>query len=541
MKKNRLSLAFLSLLIAASPLRAQDTLQNETVEQKDKRMEWFSQAKLGIFIHWGIYSVRGVSESWSFFNNYLPYDEYMEQEKGFTASKYDPKAWVDLIKESGAKYTVITTKHHDGVALWDTKVGDISVVKSTPAKRDLIAPFVKEVRKQGLKLGFYYSLLDWSHPDYPNKTRTEVRYKNDPERWARFNKFNFGQLAELNKTWKPDLYWFDGDWEQSAEAWNSKGIVDLLRSENKNVIINSRIQGYGDYATPEQGVPVAGKSKVDDEVLDNLEEVLITSDVGVETTLNIIKRIEKRAAADKYVNTQELNHILRDEIAALLTENNSDDVADFDVPITRNPYVIMVVGVNGVGKTTTIGKLAYQFKKAGKSVYLGAADTFRAAAVEQLMIWGERVGVPVVKQKMGADPASVAYDTLSSAVANNADVVIIDTAGRLHNKVGLMNELTKIKNVMKKVVPDAPDEVLLVLDGSTGQNAFEQAKQFTLATEVTAMAITKLDGTAKGGVVIGISDQFKIPVKYIGLGEGMEDLQVFRKNEFVDSLFGENA
>ena len=256
MKKNRLSLAFLSLLIAASPLRAQDTLQNETVEQKDKRMEWFSQAKLGIFIHWGIYSVRGVSESWSFFNNYLPYDEYMEQEKGFTASKYDPKAWVDLIKESGAKYTVITTKHHDGVALWDTKVGDISVVKSTPAKRDLIAPFVKEVRKQGLKLGFYYSLLDWSHPDYPNKTRTEVRYKNDPERWARFNKFNFGQLAELNKTWKPDLYWFDGDWEQSAEAWNSKDIVDLLRSDNKNVIINSRIQGYGDYATPEQGVPV---------------------------------------------------------------------------------------------------------------------------------------------------------------------------------------------------------------------------------------------------------------------------------------------
>ena len=271
---------------------------------------------------------------------------------------------------------------------------------------------------------------------------------------------------------------------------------------------------------------VAGKSKVDDEVLDNLEEVLITSDVGVETTLNIIKRIEKRAAADKYVNTQELNHILRDEIAALLTENNSDDVADFDVPIERKPYVIMVVGVNGVGKTTTIGKLAYQFKKAGKSVYLGAADTFRAAAVEQLMIWGERVGVPVVKQKMGADPA---------------DIVIIDTAGRLHNKVGLMNELTKIKNVMKKVVPDAPDEVLLVLDGSTGQNAFEQAKQFTLATEVTAMAITKLDGTAKGGVVIGISDQFKIPVKYIGLGEGMEDLQVFRKNEFVDSLFGENA
>ena len=282
---------------------------------------------------------------------------------------------------------------------------------------------------------------------------------------------------------------------------------------------------------------VAGKSKVDDEVLDNLEEVLITSDVGVETTLNIIKRIEKRAAEDKYVNTQELNSILREEIAALLTENNSDDVADFDVPVEKKPYVIMVVGVNGVGKTTTIGKLAYQFKKAGKSVYLGAADTFRAAAVEQLVIWGERVDVPVIKQKMGADPASVAFDTLSSAVANNADVVIIDTAGRLHNKVGLMNELTK----MKKVVPDAPNEVLLVLDGSTGQNAFEQAKQFTLATEVTAMAITKLDGTAKGGVVIGISDQFKIPVKYIGLGEGMEDLQVFRKKEFVDSLFGENA
>ena len=281
---------------------------------------------------------------------------------------------------------------------------------------------------------------------------------------------------------------------------------------------------------------VAGKSKVDDEVLDNLEEVLITSDVGVETTLKIIERIEKRAAADKYMNATELNHILRDEIAALLTENNSEDVDDFEAPIAKKPYVIMVVG-----KTTTIGKLAYQFKKAGKSVYLGAADTFRAAAVEQLVIWGERVGVPVVKQKMGADPASVAFDTLSSATANNADVVIIDTAGRLHNKVGLMNELTKIKNVMKKVVPDAPNEVLLVLDGSTGQNAFEQAKQFTLATEVTAMAVTKLDGTAKGGVVIGISDQFKIPVKYIGLGEGMEDLQVFRKKEFVDSLFGENA
>lgn len=285
---------------------------------------------------------------------------------------------------------------------------------------------------------------------------------------------------------------------------------------------------------------IAGKSKVDDEVLDNLEEVLITSDVGVDTTLKIVKRIEERVARDKYVNTEELNRILREEIAALLTENNAMDTEGYEVPEGKKPYVIMVVGVNGVGKTTTIGKLAYQFKKAGKSVCLGAADTFRAAAVEQLCIWGERVGVPVIKQKMGADPASVAFDTLSSAVASGIDVVIIDTAGRLHNKVGLMNELTKIKNVMKKVVPEAPDEVLLVLDGSTGQNAFEQAKQFTLATEVTAMAITKLDGTAKGGVVIGISDQFKIPVKYIGLGEGMEDLQAFNKAEFVDSLFGED-
>lgn len=285
---------------------------------------------------------------------------------------------------------------------------------------------------------------------------------------------------------------------------------------------------------------IAGKSKVDDDVLDNLEEVLITSDVGVETTLTIIKRIEERVSRDKYVNTDELNNILRDEIASLLTENNTADAEGYEIPEGKKPYVIMVVGVNGVGKTTTIGKLAYQFKKAGKTVYLGAADTFRAAAVEQLCIWGERVGVPVVKQQMGSDPASVAYDTLSSAVAGNADVVIIDTAGRLHNKIGLMNELTKIKNVMKKVLPDAPHEVLLVLDGSTGQNAFEQAKQFTKATEVTAMAITKLDGTAKGGVVIGISDQFKIPVKYIGLGEGMEDLQAFNKKEFVDSLFGEN-
>ena len=285
---------------------------------------------------------------------------------------------------------------------------------------------------------------------------------------------------------------------------------------------------------------IAGKSKVDDEVLDNLEEVLITSDVGVETTLTIVKRVEERVARDKYVNTDELNKILRDEIASLLTENNTNDTEGYEIPEGKKPYVIMVVGVNGVGKTTTIGKLAYQFKKAGKSVYLGAADTFRAAAVEQLCIWGDRVGVPVVKQQMGSDPASVAYDTLSSAVAGNADVVIIDTAGRLHNKIGLMNELTKIKNVMKKVMPDAPHEVLLVLDGSTGQNAFEQAKQFTKATEVTAMAITKLDGTAKGGVVIGISDQFKIPVKYIGLGEGMEDLQAFNKKEFVDSLFGED-
>ena len=285
---------------------------------------------------------------------------------------------------------------------------------------------------------------------------------------------------------------------------------------------------------------IAGKSKVDDQVLDDLEEILITSDVGVETTLNIIARIEKRAASDKYLNVQELNTILREEIASLLMENNSVDTDSFDISSKIKPYVIMVVGVNGVGKTTTIGKLAYQFKQRGKSVYLGAADTFRAAAVEQLVIWGERVGVPVVKQKMGADPASVAYDAISSAIANNADVVIIDTAGRLHNKVGLMNELTKIKNVMKKVLEDAPHEVLLVLDGSTGQNAFEQAKQFTLATEVTSLAITKLDGTAKGGVVIGISDQFKIPVKYIGLGEGVEDLQLFNRKEYVDSLFGDS-
>ena len=284
---------------------------------------------------------------------------------------------------------------------------------------------------------------------------------------------------------------------------------------------------------------VAGKSQVDENILDDLEEVLITSDVGVETTLRIIDRIEKRVARDKYINTNELNSILREEITALLTENDVEDAGEFSVPEGKKPYVIMVVGVNGVGKTTTIGKLAYQYKKRGNSVYLGAADTFRAAAVEQLMIWGERVGVPVVKQKMGADPASVAFDTLSSAKANNADVVIIDTAGRLHNKLNLMNELTKIKKVMEKIVPGAPHEILLVLDGSTGQNAFEQAKQVTAATEVNELAITKLDGTAKGGVVIGISDHFKIPVKYIGLGEGMEDLQVFRRKEFVDSLFGD--
>ena len=284
---------------------------------------------------------------------------------------------------------------------------------------------------------------------------------------------------------------------------------------------------------------VAGKSQVDENILDDLEEVLITSDVGVETTLRIIDRIEKRVARDKYINTNELNSILREEITALLTENDVEDAGEFSVPEGKKPYVIMGVGGNGVGKTTTIGKLAYQYKKRGNSVYLGAADTFRAAAVEQLMIWGERVGVPVVKQKMGADPASVAFDTLSSAKANNADVVIIDTAGRLHNKLNLMNELTKIKKVMEKIVPGAPHEILLVLDGSTGQNAFEQAKQFTAATEVNELAITKLDGTAKGGVVIGISDHFKIPVKYIGLGEGMEDLQVFRRKEFVDSLFGD--
>lgn len=282
---------------------------------------------------------------------------------------------------------------------------------------------------------------------------------------------------------------------------------------------------------------VAGKSRVDDEVLDELEEILVTSDVGVDTTIKIIRRIEDRVARDKYVSTNELNGILKSEITALLTENNTGDNSEWELPQDVQPYVILVVGVNGVGKTTTIGKLAYQFKQAGKKVYLGAADTFRAAAVEQIQIWGERVGVPVIKQQMGADPASVAFDTLQSAKANGADVVIIDTAGRLHNKVGLMNELKKIKDVMKKVVLEAPHEVLLVLDGSTGQNAFEQARQFAAVTQITSLAITKLDGTAKGGVVIGISDQLKVPVKYIGLGEGMEDLQLFDKTQFVDSLF----
>ncbi len=282
---------------------------------------------------------------------------------------------------------------------------------------------------------------------------------------------------------------------------------------------------------------VAGKSKVDDEVLDNLEEILVSSDVGVNTTLKIITRIEKRVAEDKFLGTAELNQILREEIAGLLSETNSGEATEFVIPITTKPYVLMVVGVNGVGKTTTIGKLAYQFKKAGYKVVLGAADTFRAAAIDQLQIWADRVGVPIVRQNMGSDPASVAFDTLQSAVAQDADIVIIDTAGRLHNKVNLMNELTKVKRVMQKVVSDAPHDVLLVIDGSTGQNAFEQAKQFTAATEVTSLAVTKLDGTAKGGVVIGISDQFQIPVKYIGVGEGIEDLQVFNKYEFVDSFF----
>ena len=308
-------------------------------------------------------------------------------------------------------------------------------------------------------------------------------------------------------------------------------------NKNKKEVLDNGLEKTKHSVFDKISRAVMGKSTVDDEVLDNLEEALITSDIGVDTTLKIIKRIEERVARDKYVSTSELNNIMRDEIASLLTENNTADNEDWELPTDHRPYVILVVGVNGVGKTTTIGKLAYQFKKSGKKVYLGAADTFRAAAVEQICIWGERVGVPVVKQQMGADPASVAFDTLSSAKANGADVVIIDTAGRLHNKVGLMNELKKIKDVMKKVLPEAPDEVLLVLDGSTGQNAFEQAKQFSQVTQITSLAITKLDGTAKGGVVIGISDQLKVPVKYIGHGESMEELQLFNKRQFVDSLF----
>ena len=308
-------------------------------------------------------------------------------------------------------------------------------------------------------------------------------------------------------------------------------------NKNKKEVLDNGLEKTKHSVFDKISRAVMGKSTVDDEVLDNLEEALITSDIGVDTTLKIIKRIEERVARDKYVSTSELNNIMRDEIASLLTENNTADNEDWELPTDHRPYVILVVGVNGVGKTTTIGKLAYQFKKSGKKVYLGAADTFRAAAVEQICIWGERVGVPVVKQQMGADPASVAFDTLSSAKANGADVVIIDTAGRLHNKVGLMNELKKLKDVMKKVLPEAPDEVLLVLDGSTGQNAFEQAKQFSQVTQITSLAITKLDGTAKGGVVIGISDQLKVPVKYIGLGESMEALQLFNKRQFVDSLF----
>ena len=282
---------------------------------------------------------------------------------------------------------------------------------------------------------------------------------------------------------------------------------------------------------------VAGKSRVDDDVLDRLEETLVSSDVGVETTLKIIERLQARAAKDKYIGTSELNNLLKDEIAQLLQENNADDSDEFAIPIDAHPYVIMVVGVNGVGKTTTIGKLAYNFRKAGKSVLLGAADTFRAAAIDQLKIWAQRADVPIITQAMGSDPASVAYDTVKSAMARNMDVVIIDTAGRLHNKINLMNELSKIRNVMQKLIPEAPHEILLVLDASTGQNAIEQARQFTAATEVNAIALTKLDGTAKGGVVIGISDQFKIPVKYIGIGEKMEDLQLFNRAEFVDSLF----
>ncbi len=319
----------------------------------------------------------------------------------------------------------------------------------------------------------------------------------------------------------------------------------LFSSEKKETVLNEQEKQTLDKGLEKSKVSffskltkaVAGKSKVDEDVLDNLEEILVASDVGVATTLKIITRIEKRVADDKYLGTEELNRILREEISGLLSETNAGEPTEFVIPINVKPYVIMIVGVNGVGKTTTIGKLAYQFKKQGYNVVLGAGDTFRAAAIDQLQIWADRVGIPIVRQQMGSDPASVAFDTLQSAVTQNADVVIIDTAGRLHNKIGLMNELTKIKRVMEKVIDTAPHDVMLVLDGSTGQNAFEQAKQFTAATEVSCLAVTKLDGTAKGGVVIGISDQFQIPVKYIGVGEGIEDLQVFNKNEFVDSFF----
>ncbi|SDF23066.1 signal recognition particle-docking protein FtsY [Cellulophaga baltica] len=323
----------------------------------------------------------------------------------------------------------------------------------------------------------------------------------------------------------------------TTNFFNTMSLFKKLFSSKKKETLDKGLEKTKTSFFGKLNKAVAGKSKVDDDVLDNLEEVLVASDVGVDTTLKIIKGIEARVAKDKYVGTEELNEILREEIARLLSETNSGEDVEFTIPKDKKPYVIMVVGVNGVGKTTTIGKLAYQFKKQGYKVVLGAGDTFRAAAIDQLQIWADRVGIPIIKQQMGSDPASVAFDTLSSAVKNDADVVIIDTAGRLHNKINLMNELSKVSRVMQKVVPDTPNDVLLVLDGSTGQNAFEQAKQFTKATNVTSLAVTKLDGTAKGGVVIGISDQFKIPVKYIGVGEGIEDLQVFNKYEFVDSFF----
>lgn len=319
------------------------------------------------------------------------------------------------------------------------------------------------------------------------------------------------------------------------------GLFDFFSSKKKEETLDKSLEKTKESVIGKLARAIVGKSEVDAEVLDNLEEILVSADVGVETTLKIIERIEKRVAKDKFVNTNELNSILKQEIAALLSENQTKDFEHFELPDQQKPYVIMVVGVNGVGKTTTIGKLANQFNKAGKKVVLGAADTFRAAAVEQLHIWGERVGVRVVSQKMGADPAAVAFDTLKSAIANQEDICIIDTAGRLHNKIGLMNELSKIKQVMQKLIPDAPHEILLVLDASTGQNAIEQTKQFTAATEVNALALTKLDGTAKGGVVIGISDQFKVPVKYIGVGEGMDDIQLFNKTSFVESLFGSQS